>query len=338
MSPLHSHSPPSLSSLSLSTSPTMKPTTKFIFLHHKPPTTTTPTVTGPHSHHRLLLFTLLSLFSFALTLSLFTTQTTTTTATPTTTPTATVKHPLPTPVFNALLHYAGTTPNSTNPSRMSAPELTSIATVLRRRSCNLLVFGLTHETLLWHALNINGRTTFVDENPYFISKLEEKNPGIEAYDVQFTTKVSDLHKSIKYSRSEINNECKPVQNLLFSECKLAINDLPNHVYDVDWDVIIVDGPRGYFPKAPGRLSAIFTAGVMARSKKKTGGGKMQTHVFVHEIDREVERVGSDEFLCSENLVETVGVLGHFVVENSDSGGGGGGFCRNPPSSAVLVSE
>ncbi|KAK1413958.1 hypothetical protein QVD17_29695 [Tagetes erecta] len=58
----------------------MKPTTKFIFLHHKPPTTTTPTVVGPHSHHRLLLFILLSLFSFALTLSLFTTQTTTTTA------------------------------------------------------------------------------------------------------------------------------------------------------------------------------------------------------------------------------------------------------------------
>ncbi|KAK1439873.1 hypothetical protein QVD17_05695 [Tagetes erecta] len=111
---------------------------KFLFLHHKPPTATTPTVAGPHSHHCFLLFILLSLFSFTLTLSLFTTQTTTTATPPPS------NNPLHTPVFNALLHYAGTTPNSTNSSRMSASELTSIATVLRRCSsaaCNLLVFG-----------------------------------------------------------------------------------------------------------------------------------------------------------------------------------------------------
>ncbi|KAI3755411.1 hypothetical protein L1987_55209 [Smallanthus sonchifolius] len=316
----------------------MKPTTntKFILLHpsiHKPPTLTT---TGPlHPHPRLCLFILLSLFSFALTLSLFTTRT----PTPTTTTSPTPTHPLPKPVSDALLHYAGVFSNKTN-SQMSPTELTSIAAVLRRcssaASCNLLVFGLTHETLLWHALNINGRTTFVDESAYFISKLEEKFPEIEAYDVQFTTKVKDLKELINYSRSELRGECKPVQNLLFSECKLAINDLPNHVYDVPWDVILVDGPRGYFPKAPGRMSALFTAGVLARSKR---GGGYRTHVFVHEFEREVEKVSSDEFLCRENLVETVEGLGHFVVEKRDSGSGGGGgfeFCRNPPSAAVVL--
>ncbi|KAI3805044.1 hypothetical protein L1987_27051 [Smallanthus sonchifolius] len=309
----------------------MKPTTntKFILLHpsiHKQPTLTGA---GP-PHPRLWLFILLSILSFALTLSLFTTRT----PTPTTTPAPT--HPLPKPVSDALLHYAGALSNSTTPSQLSPAELTSIAAVLRRCSsapCNLLVFGLTHETLLWHALNINGRTTFVDESAYFISKLEEKFPEIEAYDVQFTTKVKDLKELINYSRSELRGECKPVQNLLFSECKLAINDLPNHVYDVPWDVILVDGPRGYFPKAPGRMSAVFTAGVLARSKR--GGGE-RTHVFVHEFEREVEKVSSDEFLCRENLVETVGGLGHFVVEKRDSGNGGFEFCRNPPSAAVVL--
>ncbi|KAM0036084.1 putative polysaccharide biosynthesis domain-containing protein [Helianthus debilis subsp. tardiflorus] len=310
----------------------MKPTTKFIVLHpsiHKPPLTTTTTTT---THPRLYLFTLFILLSLLLTFSLITTLPyTNTTVTPTTTP-----HPLPTTVHDALLHYATTTaPNLTTPPRMSPAELTSIATVLRRCSagCNFLVFGLTHETLLWHALNVYGRTTFVDENPYFISKLEEKHPGIEAYDVQFTTKVSELKELMKYARSELRNECRPVQNLLFSECKLAINDLPNHVYDVAWDVILVDGPRGYFPKAPGRLSAIFTAGVLARSV-----GTDKTHVFVHEFDREVEKVGSDEFLCSENLVERVGSLGHFVVEKRDLSVDGYQFCRNPPLSAVALTE
>ncbi|KAL8195232.1 hypothetical protein R6Q57_025635 [Mikania cordata] len=318
----------------------MKPTTntKFILLHpsiHKPPALAGAGVGPPHSHHRLRLLTLLSLFSFVLTFSLFTTLPYTKTTSATTT--AAGVHPLPKPVTDALIYYAGVVSNSTNPSRMSAAELNSIAAVLRRCSvsCNFLVFGLTHETLLWHALNINGRTTFVDESAYFVSKLEENHPEIEAYDVQFTTKVSDLQELIAYARSEIRQECKPVQNLLFSECKLAINDLPNHVYDVPWDVILVDGPRGYSPKAPGRLSAVFTAGVLARSKT-TGAG--ETHVFVHEFDREVEKLSSSEFLCSENLVETVGLLGHFVVDERNYGGDSVQFCRNPPSAAVVLPE
>lgn len=146
--------------------------------------------------------------------------------------------------------------------------------------------------------------------------------------MQFTTKVSELYDLIEYYKGEKTNECRPVQNLLFSDCKLAINDLPNHIYDVDWDVILIDGPRGYFGATPGRMTAIFTAGVLARSKR---GGADETHVFVHEINREAEKVCSDEFLCSENLVGTKDLLGHYLIGKMEANTNSFGFCSTTVS-------
>lgn len=213
---------------------------------------------------------------------------------------------------------------------MPYSDLKPISDVLRKCSspCNFLIFGLTQETLLWKALNHNGRTVFIDENRYYAAYIEEKHPEIDAYDVQYTTKRSEMEELIASAKEQVGNECRPVQNLLFSECKLGLNDLPNHVYEVDWDVILVDGPRGDWPDAPGRMSPIFTAGVLARSKK---GGNPKTHVFVHDFCGKVEKVCGNEFLCKHNLVEATETLGHFVLEKMDEGSVQ--YCKNHSSSS-----
>lgn len=79
------------------------------------------------------------------------------------------------------------------------------------------------------------------------------------------------------------------------------------------------------------MTAIFTAGVLARSKR---GGAAETHVFVHEFNREVEKVCSDEFLCGENLVETKDLLGHFAIGRLEDNSNRFGFCSVSASSSV----
>ncbi|CAK9167117.1 unnamed protein product [Ilex paraguariensis] len=294
--------------------------TKLILLH--------PYIQKQGSSNRLWLLAFISFFTLAFLLTLIYTREsiTTTTHTAALAATGSWNPPLSKTVVKALVHYAS---NSNHTHRMSYTDIKQISDVLRQCSspCNFLVFGLTHETLLWKALNQHGRTVFIDENRYYAAYMEEKYPEIEAYDVQYTTKLREMKELIASARAQVHNECRPVQNLLFSECKLGLNDLPNQFYDVDWDVILVDGPRGYAPDQPGRMSAIFTAGVLARSKN---GGNPKTHVFVHDFNAEAERASSDEFLCKENLVKSKDLLGHFVLEKMDANSFQ--FCRSHSSS------
>ncbi|KAM0057877.1 putative polysaccharide biosynthesis domain-containing protein [Helianthus debilis subsp. tardiflorus] len=277
------------------------------------------------------IFAIASLLTFVYTRESFITTTTSVTTTSITTAATTLDHHiLPKSVAKALMYYAANTNSS---DHMSHTDIKQVSDVIRQcpSPCNFLVFGLTPETLLWNALNHRGRTVFIDENRYYAAYIEEKHPEIEAYDVQYTTKISELHELVTSVREQARNECRPVQNLLFSECKIGLNDLPNQLYELDWDIILVDGPRGYWPEGPGRMSAIFTAGVLARSKK---GGNRKTHVFVHDYKREVERVSSEEFLCKENLVKSSkDLLAHYMVERVVDEGGSHQFCRTAKAKA-----
>ncbi|CAL9013173.1 unnamed protein product [Prunus brigantina] len=90
---------------------------------------------------------------------------------------------------------------------MSYADIKPISDAFRKCSTpsNFLIFGLTHETLLWKALNNNGRTVFIDENRYFTAYTWRRN----------TTKSKELKELVAVAKEQIRNECRPVQKKNF---------------------------------------------------------------------------------------------------------------------------
>lgn len=208
----------------------------------------------------------------------------------------------PPSLANALIHYATT--NITPQQTFS--EISVSARVLAKKSpCNFLVFGLGHDSLMWTSLNHGGRTVFLEEDKAWIGQILERLPTLESYHVEYDTKVHQADELMKIGMEE---ECKTVSDPRFSKCQLALKNFPNEVYDMEWDLIMVDAPTGWFDNAPGRMGAIYTAGSMARNREEG-----ETDVFVHDVDRVVEDKFSNAFLCEGYLREQEGRIRHFNI-------------------------
>lgn len=189
-------------------------------------------------------------------------------------------------------------------------KLNCIYQVLEKKSpCNFLVFGLGHDSLMWATLNHGGRTIFLEEDDSWIHQVAEKFPSLESYHVRYNTKVRDA--AVLMAAARDREECRSVsKDLRVSACVLALKGLPEVVYETEWDLIMVDAPTGFHEEAPGRMTAIYTAGMIARRRKGEGE---TTDVFLHDVDRKVEDEFSMTFLCRDYMTEQEGRLRHFTV-------------------------
>ncbi|CAA2991388.1 probable methyltransferase At1g27930 [Olea europaea var. sylvestris] len=208
--------------------------------------------------------------------------------------------------LEAILHYA----TSKVIPQQTIDEIRLSYDVLRSLSpCNFLVFGLGHDSLMWASFNPRGTTLFLEEDPKWVQTVLKNAPGLHANTVNYRTKLSHANDLLSHYRNE--RDCSPTKSFIRgnSRCKLALNMLQDEVYDKEWDIIMIDAPRGYFPEAPGRMAAIYSAAVMARNRKSPG----VTHVYLHDVERKVEKVYAKTFLCKKNLVKAVGRLWHFEI-------------------------
>lgn len=228
---------------------------------------------------------------------------------------------MPAQVSSALLHYATST---VTPQQSRGEMEVAVRVLARRNPANFLVFGVGHDSPLWNALNFRGLTVFLEEDSKWIKDTLTRHPLLnhKAFHVTYPTTLSQADNLLRYYRSDA--ACSPLNPLKASTCKLALADLPDQIYDTEWDVIMIDAPRGYFDAAPGRMTAIFSSAVMAANRKKDG----ETDIFLHDVDRRVEKMYAHEFLCKPNLVASSGRLWHFSLPKLNPNATAAAFCNH----------
>ncbi|HKJ39857.1 MAG TPA: hypothetical protein VJ972_13850 [Anaerolineales bacterium] len=173
-----------------------------------------------------------------------------------------------------------------NRIQLSVPEISLIASsILARKPCNFLVFGMGNDSLFWKFLNRGGQTLFLEDNPHWYQRISQKHPHLNAHLVQYNTKRSQW------------------KDLLSKPADLGF-PLPQEVEEIPWDVILVDAPNGWRNDQPGRMKSIYHASKLIRP-----GGD----VFVHDCNRTIERIYSSTFLGNENLVASIGRLRMFCI-------------------------
>lgn len=135
-------------------------------------------------------------------------------------------------------------------------------------ACNFLVFGVGNDSGLWMDINRAGRTVFLEDDKVWARKARKKYDGINI-------------KIVDYSASTVES------SLIYPDDIINSTKTPNIIKEHKWDVILIDGPRGYQPAHPGRALPIIWASKVRKKK---------THIFVDDYHRRVEKYFSDRLL------------------------------------------
>ncbi|KAI3976049.1 hypothetical protein MKX01_016732 [Papaver californicum] len=162
--------------------------------------------------------------------------------------------------------------------------------------CNLLIFGIRPQTLQLSSLNSGGTTILLEDDPEKLLAIHRTNEGMQMYKIEHHAAAKEAYNLLRHARTHPD----------------SLTQLPKEIYELKWDVVVVDGPSGDKPEAPGRMAAIYTTSMIARSGNNTD-------VLSHDVNKTVEKWFSWEFLCHENLISSKGKLWHFrIVKSSTS--------------------
>jgi glucuronoxylan 4-O-methyltransferase len=168
---------------------------------------------------------------------------------------------------------------------LTSPEQVDLIrqTIQKRGPCNLLIFGLGHDSEFYRRINQGGRTVFLENDEAWVKLVMTRFPHLEAYLVHYKTTVAEWEKYLK------NPEA-------------FTTTLPSQLNGVAWDIIFVDAPLSWKDFHPGRMESIRLASTLIH---RPGD------VFVHDCERRLEDLFTTKYLSAENLREEVGNLRHY---------------------------
>lgn len=168
---------------------------------------------------------------------------------------------------------------------LSRHEYLYLAKLIKNNApCNLLVFGVGHDSDLWVKLNNNGKTIFLEHDDTWIDIISKKINRSLILNVKYTTRRRQWRWLLFAS--------------IFGLTKKLRLTLPEKIDLTDWDIIFVDAPQGDSPISPGRMQSIYTASKLSYS-----------HILVHDCDRVVEKKACDIFIG--NIFHEIGRLRHY---------------------------
>jgi hypothetical protein len=149
--------------------------------------------------------------------------------------------------------------------------------IKRNQSCNILVFGLGHDSIIYESVN-NGYTLFIEDDQEWIDK--NKNIIENIYYYNYPTKMAtSLPINLEY---------------------LTNIKIPQKIKETKWDIILVDGPIGY-GAGPGRSLPIYWSNILKNNN---------TTLIFDDVTRPVESTYIKYFIDDEITMNDYNVIFH----------------------------
>lgn len=150
---------------------------------------------------------------------------------------------------------------------------------LREKKVNILVFGLGFDSILYQTANERGLTCFIEDDHFFFS-INQNIPNKILFNYKTTVK-----DSINYTIQDLEKF-----------------EMPPIIKDIEWDMIIIDGPRGYEDHHPGRSLPIFWSSLC---KKAT--------IFIDDSSRFVEDKFIKMCFTDSGKIDVIEKRGHTSI-------------------------
>jgi len=175
--------------------------------------------------------------------------------------------------------------------------------------CNMLIFSVGRDSLIYPEVNALGSTHFLEHNDEWMNMVK----------ANFTKKVQGKadENTVQFHKVDYHTHRNESYALLGDSSGLRMHSLPATVTNRHWDIIFVDGPNGYFKDDIGRMQSIHAAAALAWRAVRSKALDM-VHVFVHDTERTIELMYGNAYLNDANILQRsapsrAGQLAHFVI-------------------------